>query len=80
MKGCAAEELLRKKFADLVFCVQGVRKFFVPEQKLGWTTTVAYRAVFDASLVEGTPDLPDDSTHWVNFLLHQYLFSSLELF
>lgn len=42
----------------------GVRKFFVPEQKLGWTTTVAYRAVFDASLVEGTPDLPDDSTHW----------------
>ncbi|KAL1619243.1 hypothetical protein SLS54_006835 [Diplodia seriata] len=44
----------------------GVRKFFVPEQKLGWTTQVAYRAVFDASLVEGTPDLPDDSTHWVS--------------
>ncbi|KAF9636030.1 putative salicylate hydroxylase protein [Lasiodiplodia theobromae] len=42
----------------------GVRKFFVPEQKLGWTTQVAYRAVFDASLVEGTPDLPEDSTHW----------------
>ncbi|EKG10497.1 hypothetical protein MPH_12355 [Macrophomina phaseolina MS6] len=42
----------------------GVRKFFVPEQKLGWTTQVAYRAVFDASHVEGIPDLPEDSTHW----------------
>ncbi|KAL0260095.1 hypothetical protein SLS55_005840 [Diplodia seriata] len=56
--------------ADLVIGADGinsgVRKFFVPEQKLGWTTQVAYRAVFDASLVEGTPDLPDDSTHWVS--------------
>lgn len=42
----------------------GVRKFFVPEQKLGWTTQVAYRAVFDASHVQGIPDLPEDSTHW----------------
>ncbi|OJD37931.1 salicylate hydroxylase [Diplodia corticola] len=54
--------------ADLVVGADGinsgVRKFFVPEQKLGWTTQIAYRAVFDASLVEGTPDLPEDSTHW----------------
>lgn len=37
----------------------------MPEQKLGWTTQVAYRAVFDASHVQGIPDLPEDSTHWV---------------
>lgn len=41
----------------------------MPEQKLGWTTQVAYRAVFDASHVEGIPDLPEDSTHWVRLLL-----------
>jgi salicylate hydroxylase len=43
---------------------QGVRQALVPGFKLKWSGSVAFRSVFDASLVESIPDLPEDSAHW----------------
>ncbi|TVY84773.1 Salicylate hydroxylase [Lachnellula suecica] len=42
----------------------GVRTSLVPDYQLKWSGWTAFRSVFDASLVEGIPDLPPDSTHW----------------
>ncbi|PVH78881.1 FAD/NAD(P)-binding domain-containing protein [Cadophora sp. DSE1049] len=42
----------------------GVRQSFVPDFDLKWSGWTAFRATFDASLVESIPDLPEDSTHW----------------
>lgn len=44
--------------------VKGVRQSFVPDFELKWSGWTAFRATFDASLVESIPDLPEDSTHW----------------
>jgi len=41
-----------------------VRTIFAPDHKLKWTGRIALRTTFDASLVEGIPDLPADSSHW----------------
>lgn len=41
-----------------------MRQSFVPEFKLHWSGWTAFRATFDASLVESIPDLPEDSSHW----------------
>jgi salicylate hydroxylase len=43
---------------------QGVRQALVPDFKLEWSGWTAFRSVFDASLVESIPDLPEDSAHW----------------
>ncbi|KAL5329593.1 hypothetical protein ACEPPN_003107 [Leptodophora sp. 'Broadleaf-Isolate-01'] len=42
----------------------GVRQSFVPNFELKWSGWTAFRATFDASLVESIPDLPEDSIHW----------------
>ncbi|KAH7398035.1 hypothetical protein BKA64DRAFT_56237 [Cadophora sp. MPI-SDFR-AT-0126] len=42
----------------------GVRQSFVPDFELKWSGWTAFRATFDASLVESIPNLPEDSTHW----------------
>lgn len=36
----------------------------MPDFKLKWSGWTAFRAVFDRSLVESIPDVPDDSAHW----------------
>jgi salicylate hydroxylase len=41
-----------------------VRQFFAPELTLKWSGWTAFRAVFDYSLVENIPNVPQDSTHW----------------
>jgi salicylate hydroxylase len=41
-----------------------VRQSLVPDFKLKWSGWTAFRAVFDASLVQDIPDLPEDSAHW----------------
>ncbi|KAL4804954.1 hypothetical protein BDV18DRAFT_161353 [Aspergillus unguis] len=41
-----------------------VRQSFLPGYTLRFTGKVYMRSTFDASLVEGIPDLPDDSMHW----------------
>jgi salicylate hydroxylase len=55
--------------ADLVLGADGlhsgVRQSFVPDFKLKWSGLTSFRAVFDASLVESIPGLPEDSIHWV---------------
>jgi salicylate hydroxylase len=55
--------------ADLVLGADGlhsgVRQSFVPEFKLKWSGLTSFRAVFDASLVESIPGLPEDTVHWV---------------
>lgn len=48
-------------------CLQKVRGTFKPDHDVKWTGKTYLRATFDASLVEGIPDLPLDSTHWVSF-------------
>lgn len=42
----------------------GVRTAFAPDFQLKWSGQTAFRAIFDASLVDSIPDLPPDSTHW----------------
>ncbi|RDW73566.1 hypothetical protein BP6252_07473 [Coleophoma cylindrospora] len=42
----------------------GVRTAFVPDFQLKWSGWTAFRAVFDTSLTDSIPDLPEDSTHW----------------
>ncbi|KAE9373076.1 FAD/NAD(P)-binding domain-containing protein [Stipitochalara longipes BDJ] len=42
----------------------GTRQALVPGFKLKWSGSVAFRSVFDASLVETIPDIPEDSAHW----------------
>ena len=44
--------------------MQGVRQALVPDFKLKWSGWTAFRSVFNASLVENIPDLPEDSAHW----------------
>lgn len=39
---------------------------FVPDFKLSWTGLVAFRSVFDVSLLDNIPGLPEDATHWVS--------------
>lgn len=41
-----------------------MRQSFVPNFELKWSGWTAFRATFDASLVESIPDLPEDSIHW----------------
>lgn len=36
----------------------------MPDLELKWTGWTAFRSVFDYSLVESIPDIPQDSTHW----------------
>ena len=36
----------------------------MPDLELKWTWWTAFRSVFDYSLVESIPDIPQDSTHW----------------
>jgi salicylate hydroxylase len=31
---------------------------------LKWSGWTAFRAIFDASLIESVPNVPEDSTHW----------------
>ncbi|KAE8324243.1 hypothetical protein BDV39DRAFT_208089 [Aspergillus sergii] len=53
----------------------GVRKAFVPHHTLHWTGWVAFRAAFDASLVN-TIKFPEDAAHWVGndrTFFHSYL-------
>ncbi|KAE8307915.1 hypothetical protein BDV41DRAFT_581947 [Aspergillus transmontanensis] len=53
----------------------GVRKAFVPHHTLHWTGWVAFRAAFDASLVN-TVEFPEDAAHWVGHdrtFFHSYL-------
>jgi salicylate hydroxylase len=45
--------------------MKGVRQALVPDFKLEWSGWTAFRSVFDASLVESVPDLPEDSAHWL---------------
>jgi salicylate hydroxylase len=44
--------------------LQGVRSFFAPALKLKWSGWTAFRAVYDYSLVDDIPNIPQDSTHW----------------
>jgi salicylate hydroxylase len=44
--------------------IKGVRQALVPDFKLEWSGWTAFRSVFDASLVDSIPDLPEDSAHW----------------
>ena len=41
-----------------------MRTAFVPDFELKWSGWTAFRAIFDASLAEFVPDVPEDSTHW----------------
>ena len=43
--------------------IKGVRQALVPDFKLEWSGWTAFRSVFDASLVDSIPDLPEDSAH-----------------
>ncbi|KAL2070950.1 hypothetical protein VTL71DRAFT_13976 [Oculimacula yallundae] len=54
--------------ADLLLGADGlhsaVRQSFVPDFELKWSGWTAFRATFDAYLVDSIPDLPEDSIHW----------------
>lgn len=41
-----------------------MRQALVPKFKLKWSGLTAFRSVFDESLVESIPGLPEDSAHW----------------
>lgn len=41
-----------------------MRQALVPNFKLKWSGLTAFRSVFDASLVQDIPNLPEDSAHW----------------
>ncbi|EXJ86837.1 hypothetical protein A1O3_03791 [Capronia epimyces CBS 606.96] len=45
-----------------------VRQSFVPNHTLSWTGDVVFRTVFNYSLVEDIPNLPQNSTHFTNGL------------
>lgn len=55
--------------ADLLIGADGihskVRRTFAPDHQLKWTGMVAFRAAFDASLVENIEGLPEDAIFWV---------------
>ncbi|KAF5020911.1 hypothetical protein F66182_7063 [Fusarium sp. NRRL 66182] len=54
--------------ADIVIGADGirskVRKTFVPDHELYWTGWVAFRATFDAALLNGL-EHPRDAAHWI---------------
>lgn len=58
---CVSEQ---KIFESQAYSFQGVRSYLVPELELKWSGSIAFRSVFDYSLVKEIPDLPLDSVHW----------------
>lgn len=60
-----------------------VRRTFAPEHQLKWTGQVALRATFDAGLISGVPDVPEDAVHIVGHettLFASYLGTNDSLF